>query len=273
MSAGRASMTVNTTIPLPTTVGASSPPRQAGAVATVAPQVIPVGPAAPFLPPTLPTGNGGHIAPNVLPTAGNQGMTPMNALPVPPGSAGPSTSMGPGVTAPGGLMSTLLRSAGLPLGASPVPGSLLTPPSAPPQVVQVGVSQSDFNALAALVKQTQDALTSSVGALNDAITNLSNRIGDLVGQVGQASSLAMNAQDAASTLAGQANAALSQLSSQVDSQNQALLALARGATETFTPRKIIVPKATGAQQTTPSTVDTSPPSGQVSGFRRYGRRG
>jgi hypothetical protein len=246
MNAGRALPTINTTTSMPTTVGGSSPPRQAGATMMVAPQVIPVGPAAPMLPRTLPTGAGGQILPNVLPTSGNQGMTPLNALPVPP--SGP-----PGLN--------------FPLGVSP-PGGMLSSPT----MVQSGVSVSDFNALAQQVKATQDALSSSVSALNAAIGNLSNQIASFNGQLGQAVSLAGAAGDAANQLAAQTNNAISSLSQQVDSQNQALLALARGATETFTPRKIIVPKPTAATQMTPSTVDSSTPSTQMQGFRGFGRR-
>lgn len=146
-----------------------------------------------------------------------------------------------------------------------------------------GVSRAEFQAHIAQNESAFKQLSNLIGKLQSQIASLADSVQGQNTASSQALSIATQVGDSLQTLATNASKAMSTLSDQVDAQNQALIALARGATETFTPRRIVVPKVPPSKQRMPTTVDSSgrpvgvdgnlnaqqgTPGSRVAGYRR-----
>lgn len=147
-----------------------------------------------------------------------------------------------------------------------------------------GVSRAEFDAHVAANADAFAKIANAIGGIQDQISRLAEQVSQLNVGVGQAMGTATAVGDSLQTLATNASMTMTKISDQVDAQNQALIALARGTTETFTPRRIVVPKVPPSHQQMPTTVDTSgrpvgvdetlranqgTPASNVAGFRRW----
>lgn len=198
-------------------------------------------------------------------TAGSEipmGSRPMPMLPSGSGGTAPATvaPVAPPVVPVGPGASPTTEWASLPLPAVAAPPAAL----ASRGLVSMGemsISRAEFDALRGQVNTMQQAIGQALEAYKSGLSQVASRVDQLTQEVGQAIALSSNASNSLQVLAKNAGKSITDVSSQLAALNQAVLALARGATETFTPRSIKVPVATPSIQQMPSTVGNKFPTG------------
>lgn len=205
-----------------------------------------------------------RVAGGQMPTALNQrllGGTAGTAIPMGGSAPMPVLPAGTGGTAPSTVAPVAPPVVPVVQAAAPTREVASLPVPAAISPAFPGVQLAEFNALKAQVNAMQAAIGGALEPLKNGLAAVASRVDQLSQEVGQSIALSTNASDSLQVLAKNASNALSDISSKVAALNQAVLALARGETSTFTPRSIKVPVATPSVAAMPSTVGNRFPTG------------
>lgn len=132
--------------------------------------------------------------------------------------------------------------------------------AAPPMQL-AGPSQADFQALQSTVANLQGQLSNILGSLQTQVAALTDRVAQIASNNDATLSMASSAHDAVQVLGQNVQTALASVNSQLAQENSAVLALARGATGTYTPRQITVPAVPPAKVGILSTAGSTGPTG------------
>ncbi len=122
-------------------------------------------------------------------------------------------------------------------------------------------SAGDVAALAASHQALSGTLAGILQSMAGQIATMATQIQALTTGTGQAMSLAQAAAAQINSLGQNVSTMLDAMGSQLDAQNTAIAALARGSTETFTPRNIVVPIGSPNVQVMASTDQSMGPVG------------